>query len=268
VLIERGLRADPWLSKRIENLHAAGMVQLAGFTPTDALHVLKHFENWNIEAARRGAEMFASRLGVATEDFCRTAIRSVSRQLAAAVVTKALQDEGADGQWEKEPTARVFLDRALGDRGLKQIDCKITLQQPIVALGAPVKSYMPAAAEKLNTQLVIPDHAEVANAVGAVSGGVIQHHRLLIRPQKAGLQFRLHLPEGSKDFPDLESAVRHAGEYMIPRAKKMAQQAGADQVEIKMDRADNTAKVKGPQVVYLGTELVFTALGRPRFTRD
>jgi hypothetical protein len=55
---------------------------------------------------------------------------------------------------------------------------------------------------------------------------------------------------------------------MLPRAKKLAQQAGADQVEIKMDRKDKTAKVKGPQVVYLGTELIFTALGRPRITRD
>jgi hypothetical protein len=54
---------------------------------------------------------------------------------------------------------------------------------------------------------------------------------------------------------------------MLPRAKKLAQQAGADQVEIKMDRKDKTAKVKGPQVVYLGTELIFTAVGRPSIAR-
>ena len=137
-----------------------------------------------------------------------------------------------------------------------------------MALGAPVKSYMPAAAERLNTRLIIPDHAEVANAIGAVSGGVIQRHKLLIRPLKAGLKFRLHLTEGSKDFPDLESAVQHAREYMLPRAEELAQQAGADQVEIKMDRRDNTAKVKGPQIVYLGTELIFTAVGRPSIARN
>ena len=120
----------------------------------------------------------------------------------------------------------------------------------------------------MNTRLIIPEHAEVANAIGAVSGSVIQRHKLLIRPQNAGLKFRLHLTKGSKDFADLESAVRYAKEFMLPRAEELAKQAGADQVEIKMNRKDNIAKVKGPQEVYLGTELIFTALGRPRITRD
>jgi len=268
MLVERNFRSDPWLAKRIENLQQTGLVQLAGFTPTDALHVLQRFENWDSGAARKGAEILASRLGITVNELCETVIQSMSKKLAAAVITKALQDEGASVRWEKEPSARVLLERALEDVHDKQIDCKITLQRPIVALGAPVRSYMPAAAEKLNTRLIIPEHAEVANAIGAVSGGVIQRHKLLIRPQKAGLKFRLHLTEGYKDFADLESAVQYAGEDMLPRAKKLAQQAGADQVEIKMDRKDNTAKVKGPRVVYLGTELIFTALGRPRITRD
>ena len=267
-LVERNFRSDPWLPKRIENLQETGLVQLAGFTPTDALHVLQRFEHWNAEASRKGAEILASRLGIPIDEFCETVILSVSKQLAAAVITKAMQDEGANAQWDKEPTARVFLKRALEDVGDKQIDCKITLQRSMVALGAPVRSYMPAAAEKLNTRLIIPDHAEVANAIGAVSGGVIQRHKLLIRPQKAGLKFRLHLTEGSKDFSDLESAVRYAGEFMLPRAEELAKQAGADQVEIKMDRKDNIAKVKGPQTVYLGTELIFTAVGRPSIARS
>jgi N-methylhydantoinase A/oxoprolinase/acetone carboxylase beta subunit len=267
MLIERNFRTDPWLPKRIENLQETGLVQLAGFTPTDALHVLQRFEHWNTDASRQGAEIFAAKLGVSVNEFCETVVRSVSKQLAAAVITKAIQDEGAAARWEKEPTARVLLDRALEDVQEKQIECKITLQRSIVALDAPVESYMPEAAEKLNTQLMIPDHAEVANAIGAVSGGVIQRHKLLIRPLNAGLKFRLHLTEGSKDFVDLESAVHHAREYMLPRIKELAQQAGADQVEIKMDRRDKRAKARGPKNVYLGTELIFTAVGRPSIAR-
>lgn len=268
MLVERNFRSDPWLPKRIENLQETGLVQLAGFTPTDALHVLQRFEHWDSNASRKGAEILSSRWGVSVEEFCETVIIKMSKQLAASVITKAIQDEGITPEWDKEPTARVFLKRSLEGARDNQIDCKITLQQPIIALGAPVGSYMPAAAEKLNTRLIIPDHAEVANAIGAVSGGVIQRHKILIRPQNGGLKFRLHLPEGSKDFADLESAVKHAREFMLPLAETLAQEAGAGQVEIKMDRNDNIAKVKGPQEVYLGTELIFTALGRPRITRD
>jgi N-methylhydantoinase A/oxoprolinase/acetone carboxylase beta subunit len=195
-------------------------------------------------------------------------VRGVTKQLAAAVITKAIQDEGAPARWEKEPTARVILEQALNDIREKQIDFKITLQRPIVALGAPVKAYMPDAAQKVNTKLIIPDHAEVANAIGAISGGVIQRHKIYIRPLNSGLTYRLHLPEGSKDFLDLELAVEHAKDCMLPRAKDLAQQAGADQVEIKMDRNDNRAKVMGQQEIYLGTELVFTALGRPSIARE
>ncbi len=267
MLIERNFRTDPWLPKRIERLQETGLVQLAGFTPTDALHVLDIFQRWNTDAARKGAKILAARLGVSITEFCQTVVRGVTKQLAAAVITKAIQDEGAPARWEKEPTARVILEQALDDIHKKQIDFKITLQQPIVALGAPVKAYMPDAAQKVNTKLVIPDHAEVANAIGAISGGVIQRHKIYIRPLNSGLTFRLHLPEGSKDFLDLELAVEHAKDCMLPRAKDLAQQAGADQVEIKMDRNDNRAKVMGQQEIYLGTELVFTALGRPSIAR-
>jgi hypothetical protein len=119
----------------------------------------------------------------------------------------------------------------------------------------------------LNTNLIIPRHSEVANAIGAVSGGVIQHHQVYIRPLNAGLTFRLHSKKGSKDFIDLEQAVQHARKYMLPLAKKLAHQAGAEQVEVKMDRTDKRAKVRGHEDVYLGTQLIFTAFGRPSIAR-
>ncbi len=266
-IIDQNFRTDPWLSKRIQNLEETGLVQLAGFTPTDALHVLHRFQHWDADASRWGAEILAAQLGLPVTDFCEQVVQTVSRQLAASIITKAITDNGATANWEKEPVARVLLESALDGMQAKQIGCKITLHRPIVAMGAPVEAYMPDAAAKLNTNLIIPRHAEVANAIGAVSGGVIQHHQIYIRPLNAGLTFRLHLKKGSKDFIDLEQAVQHAREYMLPRAKKLAHQAGAEQVEIKMDRIDKRAKVRGHEDVYLGTQLTFTAFGRPSIAR-
>ena len=262
-IIDQYFRTDPWLTKRIQSLEETGLVWLAGFTPTDALHVLQRFQHWNADASRWGAEILASQLGMPITDFCEKVVQGVSRQLAASIVTKAITDDGATAQWEKEPFARVLLESALDGVQANQIGCKLTLQRPIVAMGAPVEAYMPEAATRLNTNLIIPRHSEVANAIGAVSGGVIQRHQIYIRPLNAGLTFRLHLKKGSKDFIDLEKAVQHARKYMFPRARKLARQAGAEQVEIKMDRTDKRAKVRGHEDVYLGTQLVFTAFGRP-----
>jgi N-methylhydantoinase A/oxoprolinase/acetone carboxylase beta subunit len=264
-LVDKTFRVDPWISRRIQYLEEIGLVQRAAFTPTDALHVINRFQRWNSEASKLGAELLAHQFGLAVIDFCKKAILAVSKQLAAAVITKAIEDEGGAAQWEKEPTAKVLLERALDDVQEKQLGCKVMLRRPIVALGAPVEAYMPAAADKLHTELIVPSHAEVANAIGAVSGGVIQRFRMYIRPMDAGLTFRLHLPDGSKDFSELEQAVGYAHEYMVPHAKEQARQAGAEQVEIKIDRTDKRAKVRGHQDVYLGTQLIYTAFGRPSF---
>ncbi len=124
---------------------------------------------------------------------------------------------------------------------------------------------MPRVAERLHTELIIPPHAGVANAVGAVSGGVIQRLRVLISSVTGGDQFRLHLPDGVHDFADLEQAVGHAQRVMSAHVEALAHQAGAGQVEVRMARADRQARAAAGwgQQVYLGTELIFTAVGRP-----
>jgi len=141
----------------------------------------------------------------------------------------------------------------------------LSLRRPLVAIGAPVQAYMPCVAEQLHTKLIIPPHAEVANAVGAVAGSVIQRLRVLISPLDGGEWFRLHLPDGVHDFVDLEQAVRYAQQVMFPHAEALAHQAGAAQVGVQMARTDRRAKVVAGwvQELYLGTELIFTAVGRP-----
>jgi len=135
----------------------------------------------------------------------------------------------------------------------------------VVAIGAPVEAYMPRTAEQLHTELIIPPHAEVANAVGAVAGGVIQRQRVLISPLDGGERFRLHLPNGVHDFDDLEQAVGYAQQVMSAHVEAQARQAGAGQVEVQMARTDRQARVAAGwgQEVYLGTELAFKAVGRP-----
>jgi N-methylhydantoinase A/oxoprolinase/acetone carboxylase beta subunit len=254
---------DPWVLKRIQYLEEIGIIQRAGFTPTDALHVLKRFQRWNMEAPMLGAELLAAKFGLPIMDFCREVIQTVSKQLAAAVITKVIEDEVGSPNWEKEPTAKLLLDRAIEEAKAERMDFQMTLHRKIVAMGAPVAAYMPHTVDILHTTLSIPPHAEVANAIGAVSGGIAQRLRIYIRPLEGWQGVRLHLPDGSKDFTDLERAVRHAKEHMTPRVESLARQAGAAQVEIRVKRQDKRAKLRGNEEIYLGTDLVFIVLGRP-----
>lgn len=251
--------------RRVEQLVAERLVLRSGFTPTDALHSLLRLDLWNAEAAQLGARVLAAQGRCTVEELCRATVEGVSSRAAKALVSKVLGDEAQLPDWEREPTAMLLLERALNDGHDSDLAYTLTLRQPVVAIGAPVEAYMPRVTERLHTQLMIPPHAEVANAVGAVAGGVIQRQRVLITPLGSGETLRLHLPEGVQDFSDLEAAVAFAKEQMDTWMETLARQAGAAQVEVQMSRQDRRVEVRagwGDQL-YLGTELVFTAVGRP-----
>jgi len=255
--------------RQISNLEAQRLVMRAGFTPTDALHVLGHFDRWDAEAARLGAELLAAWVGLSPEAFCERVVSEASNRVATELISKALDDEAVRPDWQREPVAAALLARALGRVPDSDLDCQFTLRRPVVAVGAPVEAYMHSVAGQLHTELTIPSHAEVANAVGAVAGGVVQQLRAMIRPLDTGEQFRLYLPDGVCDFPTVEEGVAHAQRIVPIQLEALAAQAGADQVEVRMNRLDQTvaAAAGWEQEVYLGTELTFTAVGRPSLAR-
>jgi N-methylhydantoinase A/oxoprolinase/acetone carboxylase beta subunit len=268
-LLVRESRYGALVLRRIEQLVTERLILRAGFTPTDALHALERLDLWNAEAAHLGARVLARQGRQSVDALCRTVVEGVSNRAAKALVSKVLSDEvqstASLPDWEREPTAALLLERALDDGHDSELAYALTLRRPIVTIGAPVGAYMPRAAERLHTQLIIPPHAEVANAVGAVAGGVVQRQRVLITPLEDGETLRLHLPQGVQDFRHLEEAVAYAQKEMIPWAEALARRAGAAQVEVQMERQDRDVLVRAGwgDRLYLGTELIFTAAGRP-----
>ncbi len=259
--------------RRIEELEAWGLARRAGFTPTDALHVLGRFVRWDADASRSAAAVLATQAGLPVEAFCERVVHAMSGRVATELVSKVLEDAAIPPGWEQNGAVRFMVGQALdgtphvseNGRG-GELDCTLTLRRPLVAIGAPVAAYLPETAARLHTELVIPPHAEVANAVGAVAGGIIQRQAALISPLDDQSGVRLHLPDGVHDFAILDDAVQYAEEIMRPRVESLAAEAGAEQVVTQMTRRDQIAPVVGGEV-YLGTELTFVATGRPRVAR-
>lgn len=264
--LTEGGRFGSLLLRQVRNLEQQRVLLRAGFTPTDALHVLGSFQQWESRASRLGAQLLASRLHLTPEEFCERVVEAVSERVVTELITKVLSDENGDPHWESEPAALAVLERALGKRPHSDLGCQLTLRRPIVAIGAPVQAYMPTVGRLLGTELIIPQYAEVANALGAVAGGVIQRVRALIRPLDGDQAFRLHLPDGVHDFSSVEEAVAYAEHALVTYAETLARRAGADQVETLVTREDQLVPVAlgWGQEVYLGTELTCTAVGRPR----
>lgn len=175
-------------------------------------------------------------------------------------------------QWEQEPAAAEFLARALVQPPNTDLTTSITLQRTLVGIGAPAGAFLPHTAQQLHTQVVIPAHAGVANAIGAVVGSVVQHRTIEIQPVEDRLRarFRVYLPDGIHDFATLSECVHFTEEHMRAYITRQARQAGAQQIEVRVQRHDRIAPVKkafGGEL-YLGTDLVFTAVGRPSLQNE
>lgn len=276
------LAQDPlyqaFLMDRVERLLAQQLILRVAFTPTDALHVLGRLKTWDAQASRLGAELLAAQAGLPAEAFCEEVVEMVSNRIAVELVTKVLSDEVATANWPEEPVAAGLLARALNLVDDSDLACRLTLRQPVVAMGAPVAAYLPQAISDLHTDLVLPTCASFASAIGAVVGSVVQRARVLVRPVEYGGAFRLHVPgdlgleENVMDFEDLDTAITYASSVIPDRLRRLSEEAGARQAEIQMTRVDSVAH-GGPSAdsgyetmddeIFLESVLTFSAVGRP-----
>lgn len=252
---------------QLEGLEARGLVVRAGLTPTDALHVLGEMRLWSAEAARLGAGLLARRLRLEAEALCREVVRRTALGAAQGLLARLLS--AGDGLDEGLATRLVEAGLEPERSPLRGLKVGFRVQMPVVGIGAPAAAYLPEAARRLNAALEIPEHAPYANALGAVVGGVVQRVRALVLPMQGGQAYRLHLGDLCETFPNLEAAVERALAVGTDMARRLARQAGAREVEVRVERKDVRAPVASGwgEEVHLETELLFTAAGRPSAAR-
>ena len=202
-----------------------------------------------------------------TRSFAKPYCRPLCQKLSQEILASALSHEGLELDEKNDPVASWLIRRALNGHGpnTQGIGVKIRLGSALVAVGAPVETYAPPAAKRLEAPLTLPPHAEVANAVGAVVGGVLIKHTVLIKPDQETGVFRLHLPHGVEDFPELDEAVARAEAVMRPVLLEEARKAGTAAPNLSMERIDQEVSlgVSYEESLYLGSELVFRVSGRP-----
>jgi N-methylhydantoinase A/oxoprolinase/acetone carboxylase beta subunit len=251
----------------IRRLESKGLVLRSGFTPTDALHVLGIIKIWNDEAARLGAEILAAYAGMSITTFCLFVVQRVEEELLLAILDKATESMAFHHDDGKTDIALNLLELATRTPEKSELGCTLTLHRPLITIGAPAGSYMKRVADHLNVELVVPEHAAVANAVGAVCGGIVQRRKVIISTFDGDRKYRAHLPEGIHDFFDHEEAVSYANRTMSPHMKTLAEKAGAEKVAVQVKRYDRKVRLdaESGKEMLLDTELVFTAVGRPAY---
>lgn len=260
----------PW--GRLVNV---GSLHRASVTPTDILHVTGAFSQWNREAAGLGVKMLARRFKTGPDIFCSAVMEKIYFKIAALITGRLLAGQGSGAPEIDDPASRYFLGEILSpDKGEGDIEFSAKVNLPLIAVGAPVQAYFPETAKRLSARLFLPPSAEVANAVGTVSGQTVERALILIKPGEGG-GFIVHAPWGRKAFMEFADAGACALQEGKDHVREQALAAGAADIEISVDRKDRFSSLTAPadegeedgsgmeHRIFIESIIEISAVGRP-----
>lgn len=268
----------------IRRLMRRGAVLAAGFTPSDAAHILERQQSWSREAAvlaavgiyhqstARGLSVFGD--GGLPEAECQA--RAVAAQVYAAfvaasarsIVAAAICDTTGTVLDTHSPLSRALVDNAVQHASGRSaanplLAAALRLMCPIVAVGAPAACYYGDVATVLQTTSVVPEHSEVANAVGAVVGEVRAEVEVRVTPLNGGETFRVHMPEGTIDLESLERAEAVAMQRADAAVRDRARAAGASEYEVSLQQRKTSTTVNDGEML-IELVVLASAIGRPQ----
>jgi len=220
-------------SKKVtDSLIQKRLVQAVGFTPTDALHVLGEYTEWNSEASEIGATLLANFIGIDRHEFCLNVKRLFARHMARDLL--AFLMEGVD---------RTEIEKMLEGNFFSRFKVDI----PVVLLGGPVGAYVKELKKLVDAEIVVPEYSDVGNAVGALAGKGTKRVEIMVRTLYSESKYDLktkgifvYTPVGRRHFVIRSEALEFAEEFGRKLVLDYMAESGLspDQVTISVEKKD------------------------------
>jgi len=242
---------------------------VSGVTPSDAAHVLGRLDAWDAEAAHKALELIGrKRTGAGTRlcpeprDMAQMIVNQLTQQTSLALLETAFaEEESGFGLPPADLARHVLMQRGMeGHRGLVRLETGLNV--PVVGLGASAPSYYPAVGKRLGCKMILPEHAGVANAIGAVVGRVTIRRTGTVTCPAEGT-FRVHTDGEPSDFADAEIAMGFLRMVLEDEARTEATTAGAEDVQVSIAEDIRSAQAEAREV-FLEAVITVEATGRPR----
>ncbi|MFN7009859.1 MAG: hydantoinase/oxoprolinase N-terminal domain-containing protein [Allorhizobium sp.] len=252
----------------LDRLVARGLVHLCGITPSDAMHVLGRQGQWDRTAADHGLRLAMRRkngagqpIAVSAEELAGRIVERLTRQSAEVLLSATLSQ---DGIAEVDPARSVLIDRALRrEPGIVRF--ALSLDRPLVGLGASAPVYYPAIGDMLAVACQVPGDADVANAVGAVVGRVRATATVFVTSPEDGI-FVLSGTGDGRRFADEETAFAAARERAERTALEQALANGAADAVVSSIEEIDAPEIDGRRKL-VEARFIATASGRPRLAQ-
>jgi N-methylhydantoinase A/oxoprolinase/acetone carboxylase beta subunit len=253
-------------------LVARGLVMISGVTPSDAAHVLGRQSGWDSAAAQKAVTLLSRRRNGAGERFAAGAeglaqaiIDQLTLQTVDCLLEAAFDEDPEFADQDGAALARHSLTRAglAQHKGVVQIGVKLGV--PVIGLGASAPNYYGAVGKALGCEMILPQHAGVANAIGAVVGQISQRASASVTSPAEG-RYTAHLPGGPQHFQSQAQALDAVEAALSADATSRAKQAGAADLRLSVQRDIREAEIEG-RSMFIEARITVTASGRPRVAR-
>ena len=277
----------------LKSLVSKKAINLIGFTPTDVLHVLGDYEEFDKEASVLGARILATLLETNADELCRYLKKSFALKMAQEIVyflmSKGLSDNSDNFTAESDsnilnlgthfeasfnpllPSSPVFRESVKAFLSFKKPLMRYKIDIPIVLIGGPVKAYAKELNFLLDAEILTPEFFDVGNAVGSLVGKIAKRVDISVRNIREESKydvknsgFIVYFPGGRRSFSNRDEALEYArtlGKQMI--ADYMEKESvPADHVNLKIYEEDISISKGSLPVV---TKLMFEGFAKNIF---
>jgi len=220
----------------IDKLEKKGVVKRVSLTPTDIMHIDGDFNNWNKEASKLALSIFAKLYGKDEDTIKDLIYKEINKRILSEIISRELSDEIGKGiHISKE--SYYMIDKILNNDSTG-LSVKFSLEYPIVGIGAPTKTMFKNLEKYINAKIIVPKDADVANAVGAISGKVVVKENAIIK-QGVVSNYIIFTRNKRIEANSLEEATNIATNIIEENSLLKASYAGAINPSIKICAKDN-----------------------------
>ena len=276
--LKSGAHSLFWLVRHLEcdadklglsELVDMGCVERASMTPTDLLIAEGHLNIFNKDGADVALETIASVGNVTKQEFIISTKRLIYKKIASLCVRSAYHYEGKTLTEAEHEIMKYFIDLAFDSEEARILKTSFSLAKPIIAIGAPVRAWLYNVGQYLSTTVMIPEHSEVANAVGAAIAEIAEKKQATIRHDGTFDKYTIYTSDGRYTCASLDEAKDVAENMVREAARKAAEASGSDNCEIALDSQDKYSNIfTSGRKEYVETIITAMAIGKPKWRKD
>ncbi|WP_319506197.1 hydantoinase/oxoprolinase family protein [uncultured Methanolobus sp.] len=237
----------PMSADHIDALIQKRLVQAIGFTPTDVLHVLGEYTKWNRQASITGAKILARLTPMDENELCLHIKKEVAINMALDLMSFMFKGV------ERSEIGKII-------RG--EFFSQFKVNVPVILLGGPVHSYVEELNKLIEANIIVPEHADVGNAVGALVGKGVKTIEIHIKSfyKKTERTILVFSPVERREFSTYPEAFEYANELGKKLILEYMEDSDikAEDVSIEIKREDITMIEEGgapieTKLIFLGT---------------